>query len=80
MKNLILSILLMQTVTGLPFWEYSDAWDRFFIGLALVIVFWFLAEFLDEFCCNVRRKRWLKKRRANKFKLEVIDLTKGKVG
>ena len=80
MTNLVLAILLMQIVTGLPFWEYSDRWDRVLIGVALIIVFWCLAEVIDEFCTNVRRKRWLKKRRAEKIRLEVIDLTKGKVG
>lgn len=75
MKNLVISILLMQIVTGLPFWQFRGS-DRIWVGLSLVIVLWIALESMDELVLKIRRKAWLKKRRAEKFKLEVIDQTK----
>lgn len=78
MKNLIISILAMQIITGMPFWEFSEG-DRAIIGMAMVFVLWVAIEALEEVLTKFRRRRWMQKRRAEKFALEVIDLTKGRV-
>ena len=75
MKNLIISVLLMQVITGLPFWVFSNN-DRLYVGVALIILFFVLIEALDEVIMNLRRKRRMQKRRARQFGLVVEDLTK----
>ena len=75
MKNLIISVLLMQVITGLPFWVFSNN-DRLNVGVALIILFFVLIEALDEVIMNLRRKRRMQKRRARQCGLVVEDLTK----
>ena len=78
MKNLIISILSMQIITGLSFWEFSDKLDRVCVGVALTIVLWVAIEALDEWVVNLRRKRKMQRARARRFAIDVIDLTNDK--
>lgn len=78
MKNLIISILSMQIITGLSFWEFSDKLDRVCVGVALTIVLWVAIEALDEWIVAMRRKRKMQRARARRFAIDVIDLTNDK--
>lgn len=78
MKNLIISILSMQIITGLSFWEFSDKLDRVCVGVALTIVLWVAIEALDEWIVAMRRKRKMQRARARRFAIDVIDLTNEK--
>jgi hypothetical protein len=74
MKNLIIAVLAMQIVTGMSFWEFSGH-DRIWVGLGFVALIWITLESLDEWIIDRRRRRRMQKRRADRFKLDVIDLT-----
>lgn len=75
MKNLIISLLTTKIIMGMSFWNFADADDRIVIAVAMVIVLWASIEGIDEIVSKIRRARRMKKRRADRFKLEVIDLT-----
>ena len=79
MKNLIISILAMQIITGMSFWVFSDGDDRVVMGVALTLILWVIIEALEDAITKIRRKRFMQKRRADRFKLVVDDLTKGRV-
>lgn len=74
MKNLIIAILAMQIITGMSFWEFSGN-DRIFVGLGIVALIWIILESFDEWLVDRRRRRKMQKRRADRFKMDVIDLT-----
>lgn len=78
MKNFIISILATYIISGMSFWEYADADDRYLISFAMVFVIFIMIEAFDEMLTNWRRRRRFQKRMAERFKLEVIDLTKDK--
>lgn len=79
MKNLIISVLAMQIITGMSFWEFSDKLDRICVGAALVIVLWVAIEALDEWLVALRRRRKMQRARARRFAIDVIDLTEKEV-
>lgn len=74
MKNLIIAILAMQIITGMSFWQFSGH-DRIFVGLGIVALIWIILESFDEWLVDRRRRRKMQKRRADRFKMDVIDLT-----
>lgn len=79
MKNLIISVLAMQIITGMSFWEFSDKLDRICVGAALAIVLWVAIEALDEWLVALRRRRKMQRARARRFAIDVIDLTEKEV-
>lgn len=62
MKNLIISVLAMQIITGFDFWEFTGN-DRLLIGFAMVAVI-FVAIFAVE--CWIKDLR-MKSFRAKRF-------------
>jgi len=76
MKNLIISILSMQIITGLSFWEYSTKYDRVFIGVALTIVLWVVIETLDEFVLTQRREYKFREAMLRNFKEQMEEIGK----
>lgn len=79
MKNLIIAALSTKIVIGMDFWVFPDKSDKVVCAAAMIIIFWVLIESLDEAITNLRRERRRKKRQAERFKLEVLDLTERKV-
>ena len=77
MKNLIISVLAMQIITGFSFWEFSGN-DRLFVGFGMIAVLWIILESFDEWLISLRRKRRMQRDRARRFALDVIDLTNDK--
>ena len=73
MKNLIISVLAMQIVTGMSFWEFSGH-DRIWVGLGFVALIWIILESFDEWLVDRRRRKKMQRRRAERFKMDVIDL------
>lgn len=78
MKNFIISILAMQIITGMDFWEFSGN-DRLFIGFVMVFLLFAIIDGLEGCLARVRKRRMLLKRRSERFAQTVNELTKGKV-
>lgn len=73
MKNIIIAILGTKIIMDLPMWEFDG--DAVFVCLSIFLVVWISMEGIDQFICDVRRKRKLRNRRYERFCKEIIDLT-----
>ena len=79
MKNIIISALSTKIIVGMSFWNFQDTDDIIMSAIAIFLILWISIETIDEWITNIRRERRRKKRQADRFKLEVIDLTERKV-
>lgn len=79
MKNIIISVLTTKIIMGASFWQFADKDDVIMIALASFLVIWIVIETIDEFLMKILRERRRKKRQAEKFKAEVINLMKKEV-
>jgi hypothetical protein len=77
MKNLVISILAMQIITGLPFWQF-DGNDRIYVGIAMCVVLFVNISVIEEWWSGVRRRAWMKKHRAERFGREVNEMKERK--
>lgn len=76
MKNLIIAILGTKIIIDLPIWELGN--DAVVVCLSIFIVIWVSIEGLDQFFCDVKRKRKIRNRGYEKFCKEITDLTERK--
>lgn len=79
MKNAIISALATKIIMGFSFWQIDSTKQGIALGVGLFVVLFILVESFDEAVTNIRRERRRKKRQAERFKLDVIDLTEKKV-
>lgn len=80
MKNVIIAAMATKIIMGFSFWQVESTKQGIGLGIGLFFVLFILIEAIDEYLTNWNRERRRKKRQADRFKLEVIDLTEGKVG
>lgn len=80
MKNVIIAAMATKIIMGFSFWQVESTKQGIGLGIGLFFVLFILIEAIDECLTNWNRERRRKKRQADRFKLEVIDLTEGKVG
>ena len=78
MKNLIISLLATKIIMGMGFWQFSDGWDAIIIAFTIAAVLFVSIEVIDEKVTDWKRRRELQRRRADRFKIEVIDLAERK--
>lgn len=79
MKNAIISALATKIIMGMSFWQVTKHSEEIGLCIGLFFVLFILVESIDEAVTNILRERRRKKRQAERFALEVIDLTEKKV-
>jgi hypothetical protein len=79
MKNAIIAAMATKIIMGFSFWQIDSTKQEIGLCIGLFFVLFILIEAIDEALTNIRRERRRKKRQAERFALEVIDLTKGEV-
>ena len=79
MKNAIISAMATKIIMGFSFWQIDSTKQGIALGVGLFLILFIMVETIDEGITNWRRERRRKKRQAEHFALEVIDLTKGEV-
>ena len=75
MKNAIIAALATKIIIGFSFWQISSTKQEIGLCVGLFGILFILIEGADEIITNWQRERRRKKRQADRFKLEVIDLT-----
>lgn len=80
MKNAIIAAMATKIIMGFSFWQIDSMKQEVALCVGLFLILFILIEAIDEGLTNWNRERRRKKRQAERFKLEVIDLTEGKVG
>lgn len=75
MKNLVISLLSTKIIMGMSFWTFDDVIEVALIGFTIAFAMFCLLETLDDVVSRHRRKKRMQRSRANRFKMEVIDLT-----
>lgn len=75
MKNIIISILATKIIMDVPIWELEGN-DWIFISSAIAIILFVNISAIEDAWYKARRMARMQKRRADRFKQEVVDLTK----
>ena len=75
MKNIIISILATKIIMDLPIWEL-DGSDWIYVSVAIAIILFVNISVIEDSWYKARRKANMQRRRADRFKREIADLTK----
>ena len=60
-KNIIISVLAMQCITSMDFWEFANG-DRLLIGAVMAILIWVFIVTIEEGMRSARIKKFWRDR------------------